>query len=146
MIELILSRLGITGILSVVLAIGMLGQFAYYKTKNAILENKVQNQITQIRELASQRDDLLNKNRAFARVISSQNESIENMLKLSDTQRRRLEDAKAETTKIQDSWNKYLAHLNQSIGQGDRWEILANTYGDATKEWGKSDTLPSEVP
>lgn len=149
MIEAILMKLGFSGILAAVSLASLLGFSLYTKAAIAKRDAKIAEKTLQVQTVVAERDQLLNANRAYTRVVSSQNESIENFMRQADELKARAAKSKAEADKTQAEWSKFLDHLNQSSAQGgDRWALLADTYNGAAKKWSSKDEdhAPSETP
>lgn len=146
MIEAIMLKLGFSGMIAVVLAATLVGGSIATKIalarKDALLAKKT----AQVQGLAYERDQLKNANTAFKQVVLSQNRSIENLMTQAEEQKKRVTVAQKEAQSVKDQWDAYLNHLNQPIGQGDRWELYKHTYEGASTKWNKPDTAPSEMP
>lgn len=140
MIEAILMKLGFSGVLSVALAVALLGLSGYTKLAISSRDTKIAEKTLQVQTVAAERDQLLNANRAYTRVVASQNESIENFIRQSEELKGRVAKANQEAEKTKDEWNKFLDHLNQSSAQGgDRWELYGSTYNQGVKKWNTKD-------
>jgi len=140
MIEAILMKLGFTGILSVVLALGLVGLSGYTKLAISSRDAKIAEKTLQVQTVAAERDQLLNANRAYTRVVASQNESIENFIRQSEDLKGRVAKANQEAEKTKDEWNRFLNHLDQSSATGgDRWQLYGDTYNGVVKKWTTED-------
>lgn len=140
MLEAILMKLGFTGILSVVLALGLVGLSSYTKLAISSRDAKIAEKMLQVQTVAAERDQLLNANRAYTRVVASQNESIENFIRQSEELKAQVAKANQDAEKTKDEWSRFLNHLDQSSATGgDRWQLYGETYSGAVKKWNTKD-------
>lgn len=140
MIEAILLKLGFSGILSVVLVMALLGLSGYTKLAISSRDTKIKEKTLQVQQVAAERDNLLNANRALSMSIQSQNRAIENLMAQGEAQKDRASKAEKEAAQVKQEWEKFLDHLNQSSASGgDRWELIGETYNGAVKKWTTKD-------
>lgn len=140
MIEAILMKLGISGIIASVSLASLFGFVAYHKMYRARQAAIIETKTSQIQALAAERAALMNANRAYTQTITSQNSSIENLIALGKVQREKTEEAKREAEKVKESWERFIEHLDTtSPSGGDRWALYGDTYGGIQKKWNRSD-------
>ena len=139
MIEAIMLKLGFSGILAAILAIGVIGTGAYAKFRINRLTIKNESLTAQVREVASERDRLLNANRSLTMALQKQNDSIVDYQKAAGIQQQRADRATKEAQSVRERWEAYTRELD---GEKD----VQKAYDRIMSRWNKPDTTPSEVP
>ena len=139
MIEAIMLKLGFSGILAAILAIGVIGTGAYAKFRINRLTIKNESLTAQVREVASERDRLLNANRSLTMALQKQNDSIVDYQRAAGIQQQRADRASKEAQSVKERWEAYTRELD---GEKD----VQKAYDKIMSRWNKPDTTPSEVP
>ena len=139
MIEAILMKLGFSGMIAVALAATLVGGSVVVKMRLASKDAKIAKLTDQVREVAQQRDALLNANRALTLSVQKQNDTIEGYVRAGQIQQQRADRAVKDAQSVKERWEAYTRELD---GEPD----AQKAYDKLIMRWGLSDTLPSEVP
>lgn len=139
MIELIIGKLGFSGMIAVALAATLVGGSVAYRIQIARKDAKIAKLTDQVREVAQQRDALLNANRALTLSVQKQNDTIEGYVRAGQIQQQRADRAVKEAQSVKERWEAYTRELD---GEPD----AQKAYDRIMVRWNKPDTAPSEVP
>ena len=139
MIEAILMKLGFSGMIAVALAATLVGGSVIVKMRLARKDIKIESLTAQVREVASERDRLLNANRSLTMALQKQNDSIVDYQKAAGIQQQRADRATKEAQSVRERWEAYTRELD---GEKD----VQKAYDRIMSRWNKPDTTPSEVP
>ena len=139
MIEAILMKLGFSGMIAVALAATLVGGSVAYKIQIARKDAKIAKLTDQVREVAQQRDALLNANRALTLSVQKQNDTIEGYVRAGQIQQQRAEKAIKDAQSVKERWEAYTRELE---GEPD----VQKAYDRIMVKWNRPDTAPSEVP
>ena len=139
MIEAILMKLGFSGMIAVALAATLVGGSVVVKMRLASKDAKIAKLTDQVREVAQQRDALLNANRALTLSVQKQNDTIEGYVRAGQIQQQRADRATKEAQSVRERWEAYTRELE---GEPD----VQKAYDRLVAKWNRPDTAPSEVP
>ena len=139
MIEAILMKLGFSGMIAVALAATLVGGSVVVKMRLASKDAKIAKLTDQVREVAQQRDALLNANRALTLSVQKQNDTIEGYVRAGQIQQQRADRAVKEAQSVKERWEAYTRELD---GEPD----VQKAYDRIMVKWNRPDTAPSEVP
>jgi len=132
-------KLGFSGMIAVALAATLVGGSVAYRIQIARKDAKIAKLTDQVREVAQQRDALLNANRALTLSVQKQNESITGYMKAGQIQQQRAEKAIKDAQSVRERWEAYTRELD---GEPD----VQKAYDRLVAKWSRPDTAPSEVP
>jgi len=138
MIEAILMKLGFSGMIALALAATLVGGSVVVKMRLASNDAKIAKLTDQVREVAQQRDALLNANRALTLSVQKQNDTIEGYVRAGQIQQQRADRATKEAQSVRERWEAYTRELD---GEPD----VQKAYDRIMVRWSKPDTAPSEV-
>ena len=138
MIEAILMKLGFSGMIAVALAATLVGGSVVVKMRLASKDAKIAKLTDQVREVAQQRDALLNANRALTLSVQKQNDTIEGYVRAGQIQQQRADRATKEAQSVRERWEAYTRELE---GEPD----VQKAYDRLVAKWSRPDTAPSEV-
>jgi len=138
MIEAILMKLGFSGMIAVALAATLVGGSVVVKMRLASKDAKIAKLTDQVREVAQQRDALLNANRALTLSVQKQNDTIEGYVRAGQIQQQRADRAVKEAQSVRERWEAYTRELE---GEPD----VQKAYDRLVAKWNRPDTAPSEV-
>ena len=139
MIEAILMKLGFSGMIAVALAATLVGGSVVVKMRLASKDAKIAKLTDQVRDVAQQRDALLNANRALTLSVQKQNDTIEGYVRAGQIQQQRADRAVKEAQSVKERWEAYTRELD---GEPD----VQKAYDRLVAKWSRPDTAPSEVP
>ena len=139
MIEAILMKLGFSGMIAVALAATLVGGSVIVKMRLARKDIKIESLTAQVREVASERDRLLNANRSLTMTLQKQNDSIVDYQRAAGIQQQRADRAAKEAQSVRERWEAYTRELD---GEKD----VQKAYDRIMQKWNRGDTSPSEVP
>ena len=139
MIETLMIKLGFSGMIAVALAATLVGGSVVVKMRLASKDAKIAKLTDQVREVAQQRDALLNANRALTLSVQKQNDTIEGYVRAGQIQQQRADRAVKEAQSVKERWEAYTRELD---GEPD----VQKAYDRIMQKWAKPDTAPSEVP
>ena len=139
MIEWVMLKLGFSGMIAVALAATLVGGSVVVKMRLASKDAKIAKLTDQVREVAQQRDALLNANRALTLSVQKQNDTIEGYVRAGQIQQQRADRAVKEAQSVKERWEAYTRELD---GEPD----VQKAYDRVMQKWAKPDTAPSEVP
>ena len=139
MIEMIMMKLGFSGMIALALAATLVGGSVIMKMRLARKDIKIESLTAQVREVASERDRLLNANRSLTMALQKQNDSIVDYQKAAGIQQQRADRATKEAQSVRERWEAYTRELD---GEKD----VQKAYDRIMSRWNKPDTTPSEVP
>ena len=139
MIEAILMKLGFSGMIALALAATLVGGSVVVKMRLASKDAKIAKLTDQVREVAQQRDALLNANRALTLSVQKQNDTIEGYVRAGQIQQQRADRAVKEAQSVKERWEAYTRELD---GEPD----VQKAYDRLVAKWSRPDTAPSEVP
>ncbi len=139
MIEAILMKLGFSGMIALALAATLVGGSVAYRIQIARKDAKIAKLTDQVREVAQQRDALLNANRALTLSVQKQNDTIDGYVRAGQIQQQRADRAVKEAQSVKERWEAYTRELD---GEPD----VQKAYDRIMVKWNRPDTLPSEVP
>ena len=139
MIEWVMLKLGFSGMIAVALAATLVGGSVAYKIQIARKDAKIAKLTDQVREVAQQRDALLNANRALTLSVQKQNDTIEGYVRAGQIQQQRADRAVKEAQSVKERWEAYTRELE---GEPD----VQKAYDRLVAKWNRPDTAPSEVP
>ena len=139
MIEAILMKLGFSGMIAVALAATLVGGSVVVKMRLASKDAKIAKLTDQVRDVAQQRDALLNANRALTLSVQKQNDTIEGYVRAGQIQQQRADRATKEAQSVRERWEAYTRELE---GEPD----VQKAYDRLVAKWNRPDTAPSEVP
>lgn len=139
MIEAILMKLGFSGMIAVALAATLVGGSVVVKMRLASKDAKIAKLTDQVRDVAQQRDALLNANRALTLSVQKQNDTIEGYVRAGQIQQQRADRAVKEAQSVKERWEAYTRELD---GEPD----VQKAYDRIMVKWNRPDTAPSEVP
>ena len=139
MIEALMIKLGFSGMIAVALAATLVGGSVAYRIQIARKDAKIAKLTDQVREVAQQRDALLNANRALTLSVQKQNDTIEGYVRAGQIQQQRADRAVKEAQSVKERWEAYTRELD---GEPD----VQKAYDRIMVKWNRPDTLPSEVP
>ncbi len=139
MIEAILMKLGFSGMIALALAATLVGGSVVVKMRLASKDAKIAKLTDQVRDVAQQRDALLNANRALTLSVQKQNDTIEGYVRAGQIQQQRADRATKEAQSVRERWEAYTRELE---GEPD----VQKAYDRIMVKWNRPDTAPSEVP
>jgi len=139
MIEALMIKLGFSGMIAVALAATLVGGSVVVKMRLASKDAKIAKLTDQVREVAQQRDALLNANRALTLSVQKQNDTIEGYVRAGQIQQQRADRAVKEAQSVKERWEAYTRELD---GEPD----VQKAYDRIMVKWNRPDTAPSEVP
>ena len=139
MIEALMIKLGFSGMIALALAATLVGGSVVVKMRLASKDAKIAKLTDQVREVAQQRDALLNANRALTLSVQKQNDTIEGYVRAGQIQQQRADRATKEAQSVKERWEAYTRELD---GEPD----VQKAYDRIMQKWAKPDTAPSEVP
>ena len=139
MIEALMIKLGFSGMIAVALAATLVGGSVVVKMRLASKDAKIAKLTDQVREVAQQRDALLNANRALTLSVQKQNDTIEGYVRAGQIQQQRADRATKEAQSVRERWEAYTRELD---GEPD----VQKAYDRLVAKWSRPDTAPSEVP
>lgn len=139
MIETLMIKLGFSGMIAVALAATLVGGSVVVKMRLASKDAKIAKLTDQVREVAQQRDALLNANRALTLSVQKQNDTIEGYVRAGQIQQQRADRAVKEAQSVKERWEAYTRELD---GEPD----VQKAYDRIMVKWNRPDTAPSEVP
>ena len=139
MIEALMIKLGFSGMIAVALAATLVGGSVAYRIQIARKDAKIAKLTDQVREVAQQRDALLNANRALTLSVQKQNDTIEGYVRAGQIQQQRADRAVKEAQSVRERWEAYTRELD---GEPD----VQKAYDRIMVKWNRPDTAPSEVP
>ena len=139
MIETLMIKLGFSGMIAVALAATLVGGSVAYRIQIARKDAKIAKLTDQVREVAQQRDALLNANRALTLSVQKQNDTIEGYVRAGQIQQQRADRATKEAQSVRERWEAYTRELE---GEPD----VQKAYDRLVAKWNRPDTAPSEVP
>ena len=139
MIETLMIKLGFSGMIALALAATLVGGSVVVKMRLASKDAKIAKLTDQVREVAQQRDALLNANRALTLSVQKQNDTIEGYVRAGQIQQQRADRAVKEAQSVKERWEAYTRELD---GEPD----VQKAYDRIMVKWNRPDTAPSEVP
>ena len=139
MIEWVMLKLGFSGMIAVALAATLVGGSVAYKIQIARKDAKIAKLTDQVREVAQQRDALLNANRALTLSVQKQNDTIDAYMRAGKIQQQRADRATKDAQSVKERWEAYTRELE---GEPD----VQKAYDRIMVKWNRPDTAPSEVP
>lgn len=139
MIELLMAKLGFSGMVALALAATLVGGSVVVKMRLASKDAKIAKLTDQVRDVAQQRDALLNANRALTLSVQKQNDTIEGYVRAGQIQQQRADRATKEAQSVRERWEAYTRELD---GEPD----VQKAYDRLVAKWNRPDTAPSEVP
>ena len=139
MIELLMAKLGFSGMIAVALAATLVGGSVVVKMRLARKDIKIESLTAQVREVAAQRDALANANRALTLSVQKQNDTIDAYMRAGKIQQQRADRAVKEAQSVKERWEAYTRELD---GEPD----VQKAYDRLVAKWNRPDTAPSEVP
>lgn len=139
MIEALMIKLGFSGMIALALAATLVGGSVVVKMRLASKDAKIAKLTDQVREVAQQRDALLNANRALTLSVQKQNDTIEGYVRAGQIQQQRADRATKEAQSVRERWEAYTRELE---GEPD----VQKAYDRLVAKWSRPDTAPSEVP
>ena len=139
MIETLMIKLGFSGMIALALAATLVGGSVVVKMRLASKDAKIAKLTDQVREVAQQRDALLNANRALTLSVQKQNDTIEGYVRAGQIQQQRADRAVKEAQSVKERWEAYTRELE---GEPD----VQKAYDRIMVKWNRPDTAPSEVP
>jgi chromosome segregation ATPase len=139
MIEALMIKLGFSGMIALALAATLVGGSVVVKMRLASKDAKIAKLTDQVREVAQQRDALLNANRALTLSVQKQNDTIEGYVRAGQIQQQRADRATKEAQSVRERWEAYTRELD---GEPD----VQKAYDRIIAKWNRPDTAPSEVP
>lgn len=107
MIEWVMLKLGFSGMIAVALAAMLVGGSVVVKMRLASKDAKIAKLTDQVREVAQQRDALLNANRALTLSVQKQNDTIEGYVRAGQIQQQRADRATKEAQSVKERWEAY---------------------------------------
>ena len=138
MIEALMIKLGFSGMIALALAATLVGGSVVVKMRLASKDAKIAKLTDQVREVAQQRDALLNANRALTLSVQKQNDTIEGYVRAGQIQQQRADRATKEAQSVRERWEAYTRELE---GEPD----VQKAYDRLVAKWNRPDTAPSEV-
>ena len=111
MIETLMIKLGFSGMIALALAATLVGGSVVVKMRLASKDAKIAKLTDQVREVAQQRDALLNANRALTLSVQKQNDTIEGYVRAGQIQQQRADRATKEAQSVRERWETYLSNL-----------------------------------
>ena len=132
-------KLGFSGMIAVALAATLVGGSVAYRIQIARKDAKIAKLTDQVRDVAQQRDALLNANRALTLSVQKQNDTIEGYVRAGQIQQQRADRAVKEAQSVKERWEAYTRELD---GEPD----VQKAYDRLVAKWNRPDTAPSEVP
>ena len=139
MIELLMAKLGFSGMIAVALAATLVGGSVVVKMRLARKDIKIESLTAQVREVAAQRDALANANRALTLSVQKQNDTIDAYMRAGKIQQQRADRAAKDAQSVRERWEAYTRELD---GEPD----VQKAYDRLVAKWNRPDTAPSEVP
>jgi len=139
MIEALMIKLGFSGMIAVALAATLVGGSVVVKMRLASKDAKIAKLTDQVRDVAQQRDALLNANRALTLSVQKQNDTIEGYVRAGQIQQQRADRATKDAQSVRERWEAYTRELE---GEPD----VQKAYDRLVAKWNHPDTAPSEVP
>ena len=130
MIEAILMKLGFSGMIAVALAATLVGGSVAYRIQSARKDAKIAKLTDQVREVAQQRDALLNANRALTLSVQKQNDTIEGYVRAGQIQQQRADRAVKDAQSVKERWEAYTRELE---GEPD----VQKAYDRIMQKWAK---------
>ena len=138
MIELLMAKLGFSGMIAVALAATLVGGSVVVKMRLARKDIKIESLTAQVREVAAQRDALANANRALTLSVQKQNDTIDAYMRAGKIQQQRADRAAKDAQSVRERWEAYTRELD---GEPD----AQKAYDRLVAKWNRPDTAPSEV-
>ena len=133
MIELIMAKLGFSGMISVALAATLVGGSLYTKLAITRRDAKIAKLTDQVRDVAQQRDALLNSNRQLNEAVKQQNAAIDGWKQFGEAQKAKAERATKDSQSVKEQWEAYISQSDAQLAKdGD----LAAAYERVTLKWG----------
>ena len=111
MIEWVMLKLGFSGMIAVALAATLVGGSVAYRIQSARKDAKIAKLTDQVREVAQQRDALLNANRALTLSVQKQNDTIEGYVRAGQIQQQRADRAVKDAQSVKERWEAYTREL-----------------------------------
>ena len=139
MMEWLMIKLGFSGMIALALAATLVGGSVVVKMRLARKDIKIESLTAQVRDVAQQRDALLNANRALTLSVQKQNDTIDGYVRAGQIQQQRADRAVKEAQSVKERWEAYTRELD---GEPD----VQKAYDRIMVKWNRPDTLPSEVP
>ena len=139
MMEWLMIKLGFSGMIALALAATLVGGSVVVKMRLARKDIKIESLTAQVRDVAQQRDALLNANRALTLSVQKQNDTIEGYVRAGQIQQQRADRAVKEAQSVRERWEAYTRELD---GEPD----VQKAYDRIMVKWNRPDTAPSEVP
>ncbi len=130
MIEALMIKLGFSGMIAVALAATLVGGSVVVKMRLASKDAKIAKLTDQVREVAQQRDALLNANRALTLSVQKQNDTIEGYVRAGQIQQQRADRATKEAQSVRERWEAYTRELE---GEPD----VQKAYDRIMQKWAK---------
>ena len=130
MIEAILMKLGFSGMIALALAATLVGGSVVVKMRLASKDAKIAKLTDQVREVAQQRDALLNANRALTLSVQKQNDTIEGYVRAGQIQQQRADRAVKDAQSVKERWEAYTRELE---GEPD----VQKAYDRIMQKWAK---------
>lgn len=109
--EALMIKLGFSGMIAVALAATLVGGSVAYRIQIARKDAKIAKLTDQVREVAQQRDALLNANRALTLSVQKQNDTIEGYVRAGQIQQQRADRATKEAQSVKERWEAYTREL-----------------------------------
>jgi len=138
MMEWLMIKLGFSGMIALALAATLVGGSVVVKMRLASKDAKIAKLTDQVRDVAQQRDALLNANRALTLSVQKQNDTIEGYVRAGQIQQQRADRAVKEAQSVKERWEAYTRELD---GEPD----VQKAYDRIMVKWNRPDTAPSEV-
>ena len=111
MIEMLMMKLGFSGMIALALAATLVGGSVVVKMRLASKDAKIEKLTDQVREVAQQRDALLNANRALTLSVQKQNDTIEGYVRAGQIQQQRADRAVKDAQSVKERWEAYTREL-----------------------------------
>jgi len=111
MIETLMIKLGFSGMIALALAATLVGGSVVVKMRLASKDAKIAKLTDQVREVAQQRDALLNANRALTLSVQKQNDTIEGYVRAGQIQQQRADRAVKDAQSVKERWEAYTREL-----------------------------------
>ena len=130
MIEALMIKLGFSGMIAVALAATLVGGSVVVKMRLASKDAKIAKLTDQVRDVAQQRDALLNANRALTLSVQKQNDTIEGYVRAGQIQQQRADRAVKDAQSVKERWEAYTRELE---GEPD----VQKAYDRIMQKWAK---------
>ena len=130
MIETLMIKLGFSGMIALALAATLVGGSVVVKMRLASKDAKIAKLTDQVREVAQQRDALLNANRALTLSVQKQNDTIEGYVRAGQIQQQRADRAVKDAQSVKERWEAYTRELE---GEPD----VQKAYDRLVAKWAK---------